>query len=196
MGKYVLLVSIMLFGSIPESSYAEQYNFQKRGISYVWEKEPHRSESKKVFLNAFVKCYDRISLDLLKQPSRKAMIQWLNGAFKETYVDFKNSKNILWISAKVNNKTVGFLVIDVEKHPEEIYLSQLSIDPAHQGKGIATSLIRSLFDQFPECHKFVAITRIVNEEAKGLYHSLGFSPGSYMREGYSPELYTGFEYTN
>ena len=196
MFRYLLIASIALFGSIPGISYGEQYEFQKNGIVYSWENEPNSSESKKVFLDAFVKCYNQIPLDVLNKPSREAMIQWLDDVFEEMYVDYKSSKSSLWLSAKASDKVVGFLVIDIVNHPEEIYLAQLAIDPAYQGQGIATSMIRSLFDQFSECGKFVVITRSANEEAKGLYNALGFTSSSYMHEGYNPEVYTGFEYTN
>ncbi len=194
MVQYLLIALIALFGMIPGISYGEQQGFQKNGIAYSWEKEPNCSESKKVFLDAFVKCYDQIPLEVLRKPSREAMVQWLDDAFEELYVDYKSSKNSLWLSAKADDRVVGFLVIDIAKHPEEIYLAQLAVDPAYQGQGIATSMIHSLFGQFSECGKFVVITRRANEEAKGLYNSLGFSPSSYIHEGYSRELYTGFEY--
>lgn len=176
--------------------YGELQDFQKNGITYVWEKKPSSFESKKVFLNAFVKCYSQIPLENLEKHSEEAMIQWLEGAFEDIYLDYTNSTSSLWLSAKANNKIVGFLLIDVAKHPQEIYLAQLAIDPAYQGRGIASSLIRSLFNQFAECDRFVVITRQVNEEAKGLYNSLGFLPSSYMHEGYSKEVFTGFEYIN
>jgi ribosomal protein S18 acetylase RimI-like enzyme len=194
--KYLLIASIALFGSISGISYAKQHNFQKNGIAYFWENEPNCSESKKVFLDAFLKCYGQVPLDVLRMPSREAMVQWLDNVFEEIYVDYKSSKSSFWFSAKANDKMVGFLVIDSAKYPEEIYLAQLAIDPAYQGQGIAGSMVRSLFDQFPECGRFIVITRCANEEAKGLYTALGFSPSSYIREGYSQELYTGFEYTN
>lgn len=194
--KYLLLASIILFGSIPGISFAEQHDFQKNGIAYVWENEPNYLESKKVFLDAFVKCYGQVPLDVLRKSSREEMVQWLDDAFEGIYVDYKNSKNNLWLSAKADDKVVGFLVIDMTKYPEEIYLAQLAIDPAYQGQGIASSMIRSLFDQFSECVRFVVITRYANEEAKGLYNALGFAPSSYMHEGYSRELFIGFEYVN
>ncbi len=190
-----LIVALTLFLSfIAEISYGEQHDFQKNGIAYVWEDEPSCPESKKVFLDAFVKCYSKVPLDVLGKPSREAMVQWLDGAFDKIYDKYKSSQSSLWLSAKANDIIVGFLIIDTAKYPEEIYLAQLAIDPPYQRQGIASSIIRSLFDQFSECNRFVVITRRANEEAKALYSALGFSPSSYMHEGYSPEIYTGFEY--
>jgi ribosomal protein S18 acetylase RimI-like enzyme len=194
--KHLLVASILFFGVISGISYAEQYDFQKNGIAYVWEKEPNRYESKKAFLDAFIKCYGQVPLDVLRKSSREEMVQWLDDAFEGMYVDYKSSKSNLWLSAKVDDKILGFLVIDIAKYPEEIYLAQLAIDPPFQRRGIASSMIRSLFDQFSECGRFVVITRSANEEAKGLYNALGFASSSYMHEGYSRELYTGFEYIN
>ena len=195
MFKYLVKASI-LFGSIPGISYGEQHDFQKNGIAYVWENEPNRIESKKAFLDAFVKCYGQVPLDVLRKSSREEMVQWLDDAFEGLYVDYKSSKSSLWLSAKADDKIVGFLIIDIAKYPEEIYLAQLAIDPVYQGQGIGSSMIRSLFDQFSECGRFVLITRCANEKAKVLYNALGFTSSSYRHEGYSQELYTGFEYIN
>ena len=194
--KHLLTLLIALLSTVSGISYEKPCDFQKNGIDYVWESEPNYPESKSVFLNAFAKCYDQVPLDALKQPSREAMIQWLDNVYEITYADYKNSKSRLWISAKANDKIIGFLVIDTKKNPEEIYLSLLAVDPAYQGRGIASSMIRSLFSQFPECEKFVVNTRHINEESKRLYLSLGFVASSYMHEGHNPELYVGFEYIN
>lgn len=196
MFKHLLVASILFLGVTPGISYGEQHDFQKNGIAYVWENEPNRFESKKAFLDAFVTCYGQVPLDVLNKSSREEMVQWLDDAFEGIYVDYKRSKSSLWLSAKADDKAVGFLVIDIAKYPEEIYLAQLAIDPAYQGRGIASSMICSLFDQFSECGRFVVITRCANEEAKGLYNALGFAPSSYMHEGYSRELYSGFEHIN
>lgn len=194
--KHLLVVLILLLNGITGISCGEQHDFQKNGIEYVWEIEPNRFESKKVFLDAFIKCYGQVPLSVLRKSSREEMVQWLNDAFEEIYIDYRNSKSSLWLSAKADDKIVGFLIIEIVKYPEEIYLAQLAIDPTYQGQGIASSMICSLFGQFSKCNRFVVITRCAIEEAKGLYESLGFVPSSYMHEGYSQELYTGFEYNN
>ncbi|MBS0584846.1 MAG: GNAT family N-acetyltransferase [Verrucomicrobia bacterium] len=195
MFKCILVVSIVLFGSISGISYRMECDFQENGIVYVWENQPNYLASKRVFCDAFVKCYDQVPLDVLRKSSREEMVEWLDDAFEEIYADYKKSKNSLWLSAKVGDKVAGCLIIDIAKYPEEIYLAELAVDPVYQRQGIASSMIRRVFDQFSECGRFVVITRCANEEAKGLYNALGFAPSSYMHEGYSRELYTGFEYS-
>jgi ribosomal protein S18 acetylase RimI-like enzyme len=196
MFRSLFLASLLLFGNISATCCNALHNFEKNGITYVWEETPDHSTSKQVFLDAFVDCYSQIPLDVLGQPSREAMALWLADGFEEAYSNYQESTHSLWISAKAEGKVVGFLIIDVANYPEEIYLSQLAIDPAYHRKGIASSIIRALFEQFPECAKFVLITRRANEEAKGLYNSLGFVPSPYMHEGYSEDVYTGFEYVH
>jgi ribosomal protein S18 acetylase RimI-like enzyme len=192
--KHLWIVLLFIWSTVFAISYEQPQNFQANGIAYCWENEPNFSDTKNVFLNAFVKYYSQIPLEVLRQPSREAMIQWLDDAFDEMYADYKNSKSRLWLSAKKNDKIVGFLVIDLAKYPDEMYFAQLAIDPPYQRQGIASTMIRSLFDQFPQCGKFVVITRCANQEAKSFYKALDFTPSSYMHEGYSPELYSGFEY--
>jgi len=102
--KHLLVASILLVGSIPGISYGEQHDFQKNGITYVWESVPNCLESKKVFLDAFVKCYSQVPLDVLRKSSREEMVQWLDDAFEGTYVDYKSSKSSLWLSAKADVK--------------------------------------------------------------------------------------------
>ncbi len=191
-----LLALVILLSSIFGIAYGEQHDFQQGKITYAWENEPNRFESRNAYLDAFIKCYSQVPLDVLRTLSREEMVDWLDKSFEETYADYKGSKSKLWLSAKVDGRIIGFLVIDIEKYPEEIYLSQLAIIPAYQRQGIASSMVHSLFDQFVQCKRLVVITRFANEEAIGLYNALGFKPSSYIHEGYSKELYTGFEYIN
>lgn len=192
--KKLFIVSMLFLCVISGVSFGQQHNFVNNDITYIWENEPNLIQSKKVFVDAFVKCYEQIPLDILRMSTREEMVNWIDEVFETLYTDYKNSKYQLWISAKAKDKIVGFLIIDIAKYPEEIYLAQLAVTPEYQGRGIASSMIRSLFDQFSECSKFVVITRHANEEAKALYNALGFTASSYMHEGYSAELFTGFEY--
>jgi ribosomal protein S18 acetylase RimI-like enzyme len=192
--KYLVIFIFGLFGDISQICYAEERNFEKNGISYSWESQPDPFENKRVFLDAFIKCYKEIPLEILRKASREAVANWLSESFDETYLDFESSETLFWLSGKINDQVVAFLVIDTTNYPEEIYLALLAVDPTYQGKGIASVMIKALFDQFSDCTKFVVITRCANEEAKGLYKALGFTPSLYIHEGYSRELYTGFEY--
>jgi ribosomal protein S18 acetylase RimI-like enzyme len=187
-----LLLSLLAIG-FSQTTDGTPYDFQRYGISYVWETEPDIGVAKKIATRAFTKCYEG-SLKALNLPSKEALVKWLD-LWDKSFERFKQS-NELWLSAKDNDMQVGFLIIDAEKDPEEIYLSELAIDPEYQGRGIASTMIRSIFSQFPECKRFLVITRKINKEAIGLYNALGFVPSTYMHEGFSREFFTGFEYIN
>ena len=185
---------LAIFFAAATLGFGELHNFKVDSISYEWEAEPDFYQCKKVFMEAFIKCYDPIPLEVLRKHSRAEMIQWLSDVYDEIYTDYQNKgANHRWLSAKIDGNAVGCLLIDLEKFPEEVYLAEMAVDPEHQRKGIATSLISSLLDQLPETKRFVVITRKANEEAKALYHALGFIDSPYIHEGYSPELYCGFE---
>ena len=172
-------------------TYGTPHDFQRYRISYLWETEPDLVAAKKTTKRAFAKCYEG-SLRELNLPSKEALIKWLD-VWDKTFDRFKQS-NDLWLSAKDNNMLVGFLIIDVKKYPQEIYLSQLAIDPEYQGRGIASTMIRRVFSQFPDCKRFLVVTRKINKEAIGLYHALGFAPSTYMHEGFNREFFIGFEW--
>ncbi len=196
MSKYSLLIAFILFIFTPGISHAERSDFNKIGIDYVWETEPNFYEFKKVYCDAFIKCYENVLSESLGMTSKEEVIKWVDKHADDVYLDFRNSTSKLCLSAKSDNKIVGFLIIDIEKFPEEIYLSELPVDPAYQRQGIGTTLVQTIFHQFPATTKFVVISRKVNEEAKGLYTFLGFTSSPYMHKGYSNDIYSGFEYVN
>ena len=186
---------IFVFFAAAVALYGDLHDFASRGISYEWEASPDPL-CKKVGVDAFIKCYDPIPVEVLGQTSREGMIQWLDVAFDEIYTNFLHAgERARWLTAKERGVPVGFLMIEMDHFPEEVYLAQMAVDPAYQRRGIATTMIFSLLDQLPETKKLVVITRKANEEAKALYRALGFTDSTYMHEGYSPQLYAGFEYS-
>lgn len=163
-------------------------------IQYTWEQSPNFQNSKKIFLDAFIKCYGDLPLEKLQKSSREELVSWLDSTFDETYNAHQNNQDQLWLTAKVDCNEVGFIVIDVSKHPDEIYLMQFAIAPTFQRKGIGTTIIDQLIEQFPKCQKFAVVTRWVNEESVMFYKNYGFKTSPYSHEGYDPKLYGGFEY--
>jgi ribosomal protein S18 acetylase RimI-like enzyme len=166
-------------------------NFEQEGISYEWEITPSFAEAKTATTNAILTAYDPIPLEVLGLSSRAELIQYISDDFDKIYADTQKGGSLLrWLMAKDQGAVVGYLLIDLKKFPEEIYLAEMVVDPSHQRRGIASAMVSSLFGK---CKKLVVITRKANDAAKGLYRTLGFTESSYMHEGYSEELYCGFE---
>lgn len=160
-----------------------------------WDKKPDPDRLREVYVQAFQKAYDPIPLKVLRQPTRDAMTKYLTDGIDATYSCLELFPDTFrCITVYEKNQAVGFLIIDTKNVPEEIYLAQLVVDPNAQRKGIGKELIDFLFHEFPEVHRFTLVTRIANESARKFYTSLGFKTSRYMHDGYSPELFIGFEY--
>lgn len=74
---------------------------------------------------------------------------------------------------QVSGEDVGMMV--VQQRTEEIFLADLEILPAYQGKGVGTAVLRELLDQASAAGKPVALQVLkVNIGARNLYQRLGF----------------------
>lgn len=100
-----------------------------------------------------------------------------------------------WILITDDTILVGCLIIDSSHYPEFLYIKQGFIKPSHFRKGLIKNIVPFIANQYPQCDTLYSITRKTNEVSISLHKSLGFTPSTYMHEGYDPEIYTGFEYT-
>lgn len=65
--------------------------------------------------------------------------------------------------------------VSIEERPTEIYLGRIAILPAWQGRGIGTSIVRSLLDRAAASGKAVVLEVLhENPRAAALYERLGF----------------------
>ena len=78
-----------------------------------------------------------------------------------------------WRIITANGTDIGML--DVERRPDEIYLSRIEIHPDYQGQGIGTRLISALADEATaKGQDLVLDVFTVNHRAQALYQRLGF----------------------
>lgn len=71
-----------------------------------------------------------------------------------------------------NGTDIGML--DVERRPDEIYLSRIEIHPDHQGRGYGTRVIRALIDEARQRDQDLVLDVLaVNHRAQALYRRLG-----------------------
>jgi ribosomal protein S18 acetylase RimI-like enzyme len=79
-----------------------------------------------------------------------------------------------WQIIMANGTDIG--VLDVERRPEEIYLSRIEIHPGHQGRGFGTRLINALIDEAGQRDQDLVLDVLaVNERAQALYRRLGLT---------------------
>jgi GNAT superfamily N-acetyltransferase len=80
-----------------------------------------------------------------------------------------------WQILEVDGEDVGVLIVD--EADDEILLSELQILPGWQGRGLGTSIVRSLMERAASAGKPLILRVLhVNPRAKALYARLGFQP--------------------
>jgi ribosomal protein S18 acetylase RimI-like enzyme len=80
-----------------------------------------------------------------------------------------------WQIIQAGGEDVGVLI--VEEDGEEIYLAEIQILPDWQGRGIGSSIVRSLMERAAASGTPLTLRVLhVNERARFLYERLGFRP--------------------
>jgi ribosomal protein S18 acetylase RimI-like enzyme len=78
-----------------------------------------------------------------------------------------------WQIIQVEGEDVGVLVVDEDQ--EQLFLAEIELLPIWQGRGIGTSVIRSLMASSAESGKSIRLRVLhVNSRARELYERLGF----------------------
>ncbi len=79
-----------------------------------------------------------------------------------------------WQIITANGTDIGML--DVDRRPDEIYLSRIEILPDHQGRGFGTRLIKALIDEAGQQDQDLVLdVLVVNHRAQALYRRLGLT---------------------
>jgi len=117
---------------------------------------------------------------------------YLRGIFACEYEDFKKSGKYFF-TAKIDNRIIGFISFESTNNENEVYISILAVDTSVQKQGIGTKLMNMVLEQLPNTKKIVLITRRLNKKSCNFYTKLGFKQSDFIHEGFSPEVYVGFE---
>jgi ribosomal protein S18 acetylase RimI-like enzyme len=80
-----------------------------------------------------------------------------------------------WQVIEAEGEDIGVLI--VEETDDAIYLAEIQILPGWQGRGIGSSIVRSLMNEASASMKpFTLRVLHVNERARAFYQRLGFRP--------------------
>lgn len=105
-------------------------------------------------------------------------------AFSKGYYAYLLSLSyIIGFKAIIDNKIVGFVLGDIK----EGVVITLNVHPSFRRIGIATALMKRLFEEFIKkgCKKAVIQVRVDNIPAINLYKKLGFSFSSIIKNYYA-----------
>lgn len=118
-------------------------------------------ECKAIFISAFSKAYEEFTPEQL---GVKDKLLFLQEAFADVYEDFQNGLQLL-MAAKINHQVIGFVGFKQTETPNQIYISQLAVNPDYWQKGIGKHLVFSALDLFEHVNSLVVIPRRINQVA-------------------------------
>jgi ribosomal protein S18 acetylase RimI-like enzyme len=97
---------------------------------------------------------------------------WDENAQRQRFDQAQDLANIQII--QVNRRDVGLL--HLERHARDIFLANIQIDPAFQGRGLGTAVIQRLMDDARRSRLPIRLQVLkVNQAARRLYQTLGFT---------------------
>ncbi len=143
-----------------------------------------------VFVEAFSEAYRDFTPELLVVQDK---LLFLQEAFADVYEDVRQNLQQL-VVAKKDNQVIGFVGFKKTKQPQQIYISQLAVDPQYWQNGIGRELVFSALRLFDDVNQLVVIPRKINMIARDFYHKIGFIDSTYMHPGYNPDRYIGYEW--
>ena len=97
-----------------------------------------------IFIEAFSKAYAEFTPDELGVIDK---ILFLEEAFADVYDDVQQGLQKLTV-AKKEGKVIGFVGFKKTEMPNQIYISQLAVDPEYWQRGIGKHLVWSVFNQY------------------------------------------------
>ncbi len=90
---------------------------------------------------------------------------------KTLYQDLKRNVRSRFFVAEVEGRVVGH--VGLWKRREDVHITTLAVHPDYRRRGVASGMIRYLFDRYPEAD-FTLEVRRSNDAARALYEGLGF----------------------
>jgi ribosomal protein S18 acetylase RimI-like enzyme len=112
-----------------------------------------------------------------------SMVAW-DAATKRAFVDHQFSAQDAHYRANYPGATLDVVEVDgapagrmyVHRGPSDIRIMDIALAPAFRGRGIGTSLLRTLMDEADASRRKLSIHVEMNNPARSLYDRLGFLP--------------------
>jgi ribosomal protein S18 acetylase RimI-like enzyme len=189
-----LFLSLLFIGSSFISLDVHAWTFTARSgdqIELDWIEQHDLRQEEEVFINAFMEAYKDFSNEQLGIVDKYT---FLKNAFQDVVEDHEKGDGYL-LSAKLDGKVIGFAGFKETEQENEVYISQLAVDPRYWQLGVGKELVFSIFTIKKDTARLVVIPRRINEVARQFYAHLGFTVSEYMHPGYNPQKYVGYEWS-
>lgn len=130
-----------------------------------------------------------------------ALTGW-DDAQKDAFVRMQFDAQTAWWAEQYTGVSYDVVLVDgepagrlyVARWPAEIRIVDIALVPDHRGRGVGTSLLRSILDEGDEAGKPVTIHVERFNPAQTLYKRLGFEPvadkGVYLLLSHPPQVKT------
>ncbi len=154
--------------------------------------------SREILVASFMKGYEDVPLTELN-PNFKSI-----GDVRRFYEDyfvseldhFKNG-HLFWVQAFDGEELLGWATFELEKSERDAaYMNLLTVDPAHQKRGVGKHLVFSICSELPNIHAINVLVRKVNVQGEQFYRQIGFTSFDYPRDDnfVDPNLLSGFRW--
>lgn len=196
----VFAVSLMFSFLFIQASYADSgwiYSDHENNLFHFnWMSAQSASrvdlrQEKDVFVRSFMEAYKDFTIEQL---GIKDKLSFLNSAFDDVEAELVSGKTHV-ASVRLDGKVVAFISFKKTEQADQLYISQLAIDPRYWKHGLGRQLVFSILSIYPNTRSLVTIPRRINQVAKSFYLKLGFKESDYMHPGYDPKKYVGYEWS-
>jgi len=162
-------------------------------VSFDWVKDENRLlQEEEIFFRSFIEAYKDLSnteLDISDNDRNRFF-----GSFFDDLRQRFETKKMQLLSAKKENKTIGFVGFEVCEKVPFVYIRYLVVDPSCWKLGIGKQLVLSGIKAYPGVQKLLVVTRKINHISTKFYLKLGFKQSQHGHGGVDPEKYVGFEF--
>jgi ribosomal protein S18 acetylase RimI-like enzyme len=159
-------------------------------VTIEWVDQASLNVEESLFFRGLWQAYSNISPQELGVEDKSKHIKEL---FETVKSQFTHKIGFL-ACAKVKGNTVGFICYKPTEMPDQLYISQICIDPDYWGKGIGSELIFCGVKRFPNTRSIVTNFHKSNHTYSSFVRAVGFKQSNFLIQGLDSNKYVGMEW--
>lgn len=160
------------------------------GVTIEWIDQEPLEEEESVFFRGLWQAYANLTNKDLGVEDKSAHIKELFDVVKSQCTH----KIGHLARAKVKERVVGFICYKPTEMPDQLYVTQISIDPDYWGRGIGSELIFCAMKRFPNTRSIVTNFHKANHTYSSFVRAVGFKQSNFLLKEHDPDKYLGMEW--